>query len=285
MATELKRKKPAADRESEPDREPFELGWTDDESEPGSYLFCGRPGAGKTKLASTFPGVRLWINIDRGLRTVSDLHDPKVTIAGHKDLWMRMLRLAWAIADYDKPFNSLKGKLKTVILDDLSRLSRRMDMEVIDAPPDAEGRKEKGITDPLEAMRIQDYNTVGIRLTKIVNAFKDIPNVVFVATMGVNYESDQRTGYMVDQPDATGRKLGPQLTHYFDTVLFLSRDKDNFVAQVKPTKSFPYARIRFVGDVPPKLPTRIATPTYKIIREIELKQYNPDAYQTVEEID
>ena len=242
------------------------LSWTDDAASGCmTVLTCGKNGVGKTHLFGTFPGQRLWINIDQGTRTVRNLHDPKIDIIGYKDVWMRVLRVLWAIAEGDPPFDKLD--IHTVIIDCLTRLSTMMEIEIIDNPPDGKERNE--------TLYLSDYNLIKNRVVKLINTVKSIPNLNLACIMNVMPEVDQEYG-SVDRPAMSGNKIGPEIPNYFDYVLYMHREKDGtFWTNVAPTKRFPWARVRYPGGLPEGFPKSIAGLDYKTLKLIDDGKYKP----------
>lgn len=242
------------------------LSWTDDvESGCMTVLACGKNGTGKTHLAGTFPAPRLWLNIDRGTRTVRNLHDPKIDIVGYKNVWMRLLKVLWAIAEKDPPFNKMQPK--TIIIDCLTRLSTMMEIEIIDNPPDGKERNE--------TLFLSDYNLIKNRVVKLVNTVKSIVGANLVAVMNVMPEVDGEYG-SVDRPAMSGNKIGPEIPNYFDYVLYMHREKDGtFWSNVAPTKRFPWARIRYPGGIPEDFPRSLEGLDYATLKLIDDGKFKP----------
>lgn len=210
---------------------------------------CGRAKSGKTYFACTYPKP-LVINTDKGLATVRDKNIPYIDIVrmteenkNDRDVLCRYSDVLQIIKDlkyqegkYWEEMESVGYVPETIIIDSISAMSDLMEAEIIIKPPDGKGRNE--------ILQIQDYNLIQRRMLSIIDMCREMP-YHFVATAGLDLKQDER-GAFLDNPLATGAKLGPQIPHYFDEVYLheYDRDKKKWTLTPMQSKRFPYAGTR-----------------------------------------
>lgn len=149
-------------------------------------LLGGEPGAGKTRLSSTFPDV-IYANANAGLMSVVDRQPPFVDINSIEDL--TMLRLA--LAQEAKAREAiLKVPVQTVIIDTLDDIQRLLVAERLEA-------QKK------EAMAISDWGWLGDQMRAIIRSFRNLPlHVIF--TVHLKTVEDAETGQTFVKPQLQG---------------------------------------------------------------------------------
>jgi hypothetical protein len=103
---------------------------------------------------------------------------------------------------------------ETVVLDSLTALSDIFEAEITMYPPDGKDRDE--------ALQIQDYNIIQRRLFALLDIGREMP-YHFIVTAGVDLDKDA-LGKMIENPAATGNKLGARVPHFFDEVYLLEKE-------------------------------------------------------------
>jgi hypothetical protein len=212
-------------------------------------LSCGRAKTGKTFFACSYPKPFV-INCDKGLATVRDKKIPYVTVermddenkndrdrlTRYKDLLQIVRDLKYQEGKYWDMLEEAKYVPETIVLDSLSAMSDLMEAEVMISPPDGKDRKEQ--------LQIQDYGLIQRRIFGLVDILRESPYHV-VCTIGIDLRQSD-TGSFLDQPLATGSKLGPQLPHFFDEVYLheYDRDKEQWTLTPVQSKRFPFAGSR-----------------------------------------
>lgn len=227
--------------------------WTEPGTKGVRILTCGKAKSGKTFFAGTFPKPFL-IDTDQGALTLinegikipyEEIPRPDETMNRSKD---RPYLLVRSIINQ---FINGKGPLidelneigyvpETLILDSLSAFSDKVEQEVVLFPPD----KDSKAASKNDEMRIQDYNTVQRRILNTLEMTKYLP-INFVATVGIEYTTDDKN-IMWENPLMTGRKLGPQVPHYFDDVYlqWYDRKKNKYILSPFQTATFRHSGSR-----------------------------------------
>jgi hypothetical protein len=206
---------------------------------------CGKAKKGKTYFAGTCPHP-FFLDTDQGTLTVSDNHIPKMKFTREKFAsgeqgYMTVNKAIGDLREKDGPVWEALEKAnyvpKTVVLDSASALSDLMEVELIAHPPTEKGRD--GTT-----LQLQDYNIIQRRLFGIIDNLRSIPYIV-VVTMGIDIELDDMNR-LIENPSATGKKLGPKIPHFFDDIFKCDYDTKKEVWTMSPvaTRSFEHAGSR-----------------------------------------
>lgn len=129
-----------------------------------SAVFYGRPGSGKTTLASTFPGPVLMLDIgDKGWDSVADVED---TYVASVDTWTQLEELYWHL--------KTAGGYTTVVIDGASGLQGLAADHIL-----TEGSRE-----PTDHLSKRDFGTMGKMLTTWITNYRDLTdegiNVIFL---------------------------------------------------------------------------------------------------------
>lgn len=220
----------------------------------GKFLLCGNSGVGKTLLAGQFPDPFI-INLEMKIDVLASLKIPFTDVSQEEDCYLATLNILRALRDHRAPFDKLKPYPKTVVLDSLTRLSTKIEHNIV------QGHDEYGKKTQDEALYISDYNIVGRRVYVILDSLVET-GLTVVATAGIAPSQDKNSEVFLD-PNMTGKKLGPQVAHFFTEVYYM----DKMVGEKSPRfflytvhNSFRHARTSFK-----KMPQEIENPTYKDI--------------------
>lgn len=219
------------------------------DTEYDRVLCCGRAKSGKTFYACSYPKPFV-INADKGLATVRDKNIPYIDIermtnenkndrdavCRYKDVLQVVLDLKNKEGMYWEMLEEAKYVPETIVLDSVSALSDLFESEIVTKPPDGRERNE--------CLQIQDYNLIQRRLFGLIDLLRESPYHI-VCTIGIELKQDEK-GAFLDNPLATGSKLGPQLPHFFDEVYFhwYDKDKKKWVLSAQQSKRFPYSGTR-----------------------------------------
>lgn len=210
-------------------------------------LLVGRAKTGKTTFAGTFPKP-FFINTDKGMVSLKGKNIPYITIERmteenkkNPDYLTRWLDVRQILVDlkmqegeYWEGLASYKPE--TIVLDSISALSDLMEAEIICDPPDKKDRSD--------TLFLSDYNIIQRRMFSLIDLLRELPYHV-IATSGIDVSQDE-LGRMLENPSATGNKLGPKIPHFFDEVYYHEYDKDNKVWTLTPVQSkrFPHGGSR-----------------------------------------
>lgn len=162
-------------------------------------LLYGPPGAGKTRLAATFPKP-LFVDTDRGMRSIPDGLDVKFLRLPEHASFKTVLDILTDLKNKRGPFaqGGTLADRKTIVIDSISSLADEYLMKEIMV-----GNKR----DPLvENAQRDDYGRLKIELVQLGNLLKDISdsyNVVVTAL--VDEEKDELTGALEGKPLMTGK--------------------------------------------------------------------------------
>lgn len=232
-------------------------------------LLAGKSGAGKTRLASTFPKP-LILDFDHNLEGSLEpgkSYDVAEFFMGEK-IYVPVLNYIRDLKRGNPPFDV--DPPETLIVDSMSFMAHYMEPEVAGA---------------LE-MEIQHYNLHKNRVVTILNMLRELPQHVVVTT-GVTPQKDEISGSVEEHPSMTGQKEGPFLPHCFTWVFLMKCEKakdpserelakkagaDGYVwsAYTKPFKLFEQVKSKF------GLPNRIVNPTYTKLMKLA-KEFQEDS--------
>jgi hypothetical protein len=198
------------------------IGFTSDPtSATRKVLLAGNSGVGKTRLAGQWPDPII-INLEQKLEVLKKLKIPFVDVSQEEDAYASTLAILRALRDKDDPFSKLKPYPKTVVLDSITRLSTKIEHNIV------LGHKEYGKETQEEGLYLSDYNIVGRRIFVILDLLVET-GLDVVVTCGITPTQDKGGDVYLD-PNLTGKKLGPQIAHFFTEVYYM----DKFVGDGKP---------------------------------------------------
>lgn len=190
-------------------------------------LIYGEPGAGKTYLACTAPDVLVLLTEP----AVSDM----TMLAVNRDLGIDPA--VWDIStdeDLQEAFDYLASGdhgFKTVVVDSLTDLNRRMMRRVIDAAVRKRPTHDPDVPEQGDWFKVQE------RMRYIIRMFRDLPMNVVFTTLAMDVREEMKTLPMV-QP----KSLAYEIPAYFNLVGYLSVDRSSGVhvrkLLVEPTEVF-----------------------------------------------
>lgn len=232
------------------------IGFTnDDTAGTRKVLLAGNSGVGKTRLAGQWPDPMI-INVEKKLEVLKKLKIPFVDISQDDDAYGATLKILRALRDRKAPFDKLKPYPKTVVLDSLTRLSDKIENNIVRQHDDY-GKKVQE-----EGLYLSDYNIVGRRIFVVLDLLVET-GLDVVVTCGVTPTQDRNQEVSLD-PNVTGKKLGPQIAHFFTEVYYLDKAPGE-----KAPKFFLYTthsqfkHARTSCDVPMEL----EDPSYKVLEK------------------
>jgi hypothetical protein len=173
-------------------------------------LLYGKAGSGKTRLASTWPGPILFIDTDRGMRSIQSTESMKFirfpsydplkptcpTNVPSFDLLMQILTDAKNGAGKFAPGQALE-KIKTIVIDGVSALVDEFIMKEIMLINKRDPVKDKA--------QFDDYGQLKNQLLQFGTIIKDLSDKMYiVGTALVNEEKDELSGAFQGKPLITG---------------------------------------------------------------------------------
>lgn len=173
-------------------------------------LVYGPPGAGKTYLMGSFPGLFV-LDTDRGLRTLKDRNIPSIPLETGAETWKEMIDLMKKIKDRSAPFD--KFAIKTLGIDSITQLAKFLLEDAMARPPAGMTPRARTSFKP----EWDHYDLVATRLEKIINRARDL-GLNVVATCGVKIDKDDVSGTFLGQPDIVGayrNRVGHDFDEYF----------------------------------------------------------------------
>ena len=201
-------------------------------------LVYGLPGVGKTLMGATGPGPVLYVDIDQGLRSISNLDAKLATDLGINlpELYAEQARgLVSIMALFrrlETEFAQDAARYGTIVVDNLTELQRCLMREHLTRVQQQEGK-------PVTAARLQDHGVILGQMQNIVTAFKSLPtNVLFICHEAIrdNYIGPALTGSMREE-----------LPGYVDAVLrytLISQDNVDQNTGEKTTRVIRFLRTR-----------------------------------------
>lgn len=193
------------------------LGFTDEApAELVRVLVYGEPGAGKTHFAGTFPKP-LFIDADRGLRTLKGFHHPYVPLTLGGRTYKEIMEILRAVRDKQEPFDGME--IQTIVLDSLTEIASMLVNESMQYPTIVGGKAtgSRKITD--EKPQWDDYSRIAGRLDSIMLTCRDM-GMNMVATAGVKIEKDENSGGIIAGPNIVGG-YRHVIGHKFDEFFYM----------------------------------------------------------------
>lgn len=181
-------------------------------------LIAGDPGAGKTRISSTFPNP-FYANVEGGLMSVADRQVPYTDITSSEDLnaLLQVLRQTPKARE-----NVLKVPVSTVIIDTLDAVQKLL--------IDERKRNEKK-----ESMAIADWGWLGDQLRMIVRNYRNLDlNVIF--TCHLKTVEDSESGQTFVKPALQGA-MGDEIAAYVDIAGLLKASPKSVVKDGKAVRT------------------------------------------------
>jgi hypothetical protein len=179
-------------------------------------LIAGEPGAGKTRISSTFPHA-FYANADAGMMSVADRAVPFVDVTSSEDLTL----LLNGLRQPPKMRQQILGvPVQTIVIDTLDAVQKIL--------IDERKRSEKK-----DSMSIADWGWLGDQMRTYVKNFRNLEmNVIF--TVHLKTESDAETGQTFIRPALQGA-MGDEIPSHVDVCAIL---KSSTVSVVENGKTF-----------------------------------------------
>jgi hypothetical protein len=179
-------------------------------------LIAGDPGAGKTRISSTFPHA-FYANADAGMMSVADRAVPFVDVTSSEDLTL----LLNGLRQPPKMRQQILGvPVQTIVIDTLDAVQKIL--------IDERKRSEKK-----DSMSIADWGWLGDQMRTYVKNFRNLEmNVIF--TVHLKTESDAETGQTFIRPALQGA-MGDEIPSHVDVCAIL---KSSTVSVVENGKTF-----------------------------------------------
>jgi hypothetical protein len=214
-------------------------------------LLVGEPGSGKTHFAGTFPSP-YFLDCDKGMATLSGKSFPYYSIEYGQEASRVVMMMLAKLNRKESPFNNCQ----TFVLDSLSALSNLMEVELAKYPREDASRQSEVMSLPdfrVHRRRMLNMMTSLIRLSEKMNV---------VVTANVEYDKDEVFSRILELPAMAGKKMPLETGRYFDEIYRLSydREKENWIANTKPTKLFTMAKSRR------GVPDPMVNPSYEQIK-------------------
>lgn len=168
-------------------------------------LVAGPPGAGKTRMASTFPNT-VYADAEGRLLSVRDRNVRAVTIASVKDLEDMRSALDQRADIRSKAFS---GPVDTVVLDTVDHIARIL----------IEDRKR---TEKRDVFTMADWGQHGDRLRDILRGFRDLTDLNVILNVHIKSDKDEETGRIEYMPRIQGA-VGGEIAEYVDECFLLVR--------------------------------------------------------------
>jgi AAA domain len=168
-------------------------------------LVAGPPGAGKTRMASTFPNV-VYADAEGRLLSVRDRNVRAVPISSVKELEDMRGALDQRPDIRSKTFG---GPVDTVVIDTVDHVARIL----------IEDRKR---TEKREVFTMQDWGVHGDRLRDLLRGFRDLTDLNVVMNVHVKSDKDEETGRVEYMPRIQGA-VGGEVAEYVDECFLLVR--------------------------------------------------------------
>lgn len=205
-------------------------------------LLAGRPGAGKTLLASTFPNP-FYACAEGGLMSVADRDIPFVDVKGSADL--RELRNHLKQPPEVRA-QSLGTPVDTIVIDTIDWLQKLLKEE---------RKREKNLDNFDQA----SWGWLGDKLAGIVRGFNNLPlNVVF--TSHLSESKDEKEGNIFIRPSLQGA-MGNDIAQFFDLTLLLKaipsttvRNNETVRVTRRYLQTYPDSQYDWIKDRSGKLP-------------------------------
>lgn len=205
-------------------------------------LICGRGGAGKTKISSTFPSP-FYASAESGLMSIADQNLPFTVIKSSGDLHEL---LQYMQLDPDKRTEALGVQVDTVIIDTIDEIQ---DILI----------NERMISERTDTMKIQDWGWLSEQMKAIIVGFRNLEmNVVF--TCHLKQVTDSDTGQVWYLPGLKG-SIDEKIPAHVDLSLLLRYETETKIVdghtekvRVRQLLCQPVKQYEFLKDRSGKLP-------------------------------
>lgn len=168
-------------------------------------LVAGPPGAGKTRMASTFPNV-IYADAEGRLLSIRDRSVRAVTIASVKDLEDMRNALDQRPDIRSKAFG---GPVDSVVIDTVDHVARIL----------IEDRKR---TEKRDVFTMADWGQHGDRLRDLLRGFRDLTDLNVIMNVHIKSDKDEETGRVEYMPRIQGA-VGGEVAEYVDECFLLVR--------------------------------------------------------------
>jgi hypothetical protein len=217
-----------------------------------NLLLCGPSKTGKTRFALSAPNP-IVIDSDHGSSVAMQLGiDPPVfeltndqfsagMNAENGQGWLTAVNiidgLHYKKGPYWEALVEIGYEPETIVFDSVHAFSDLCEVEVVDNPPDGKAREE--------TLFLSDYNLIMRRMLGVLKK-GTASRLNFIATAGIDLIKEELTGRIVEQPAASGNKLGPRVPYLFDDVYVMSYDgkESKYSLSPVPTMRFSHAGSR-----------------------------------------
>lgn len=236
----------------------------DDESDPCvSFLIYGEPGRGKTSLAETSPGPRLWINLEpSGLNVINwadrdnrELPKPWGKLVTSWEDAVHVLEwLEWTAKS-----GALQSEIKTVILDTATELGNLLDAFIL---------RHQGPTGRVHprSMSQADYGWHATEILEYIRRLIRLPvHVVVTAHTTNGLVVHNKKALTVTLPALGGKKAPKDVPGIFTAVGYLTKSTTQIDAYGEPL------RVLELTDYNDRI-TKI-----RVRRNVPLPKFLPDA--------
>lgn len=220
--------------------------------EPWSLLLLGHAGSGKSTFASSCPGLMVLQADNKGAGLPDDYKNRSRTFKHGEPAYDTAIRLLRTIeADYKR---AMEAGIKTIVVDTFTAFCAYMEMEILlDTELNPQGSK---------TMRIQDYGTIGQRISEIIRVAKEAGmNLVCVTHLDDSQVGPD--GFPILMPSLTGRKIEARVPGMFDHVVLMQNEGGKFKATLKSTPECPILKLGMKPSMYREAPSVIEDFTYK----------------------
>jgi hypothetical protein len=224
-------------------------------------LFYGDSGAGKTVLATGFPGKVFVCDFDGKVSSAAQYYGARnparLEQIDYEDYRPApgttpnegFVRFYGKLVGLEKEAKEGKFSYETVVLDSLTTWYDAVMAQVIRDNPNSKRRTFEGASVPM----LEDYNFVQLRFKETLKRVLNLPcNVIMIAHISV--DKDDSTGEVLRQPSITGKNLAPWLPIVFEEVWRIyANEKGERFAQTQPDTKFSKIRTQVPG-IPAHVP-------------------------------
>lgn len=205
-------------------------------------LICGKPGAGKTLLSSTFPNA-LFASAEGGMMSVWDRNLMTVDITNTSQL-MEVHRLLDQTPEVREKM--IGAPVDTVVIDTLDEIAKIL-------------QKERNLANRRETFQRDDWGWFGDQMRGVLRVFRNLPmHVIF--TCHIQDGEDSETGAVMVKPAIQGA-VGGEVAQFVDLALLLQSRSiaENVDGEVRRSlfrylQTYPDTRHDWIKDRSGRLP-------------------------------